>query len=135
MTEGTNYEKTLAIEEAHNIGEHDAEANACCQHCQADTDHDRRNDEAKHTPGPWKVGKQPFGRDYMVTGPQSVGICDITHHVGQQCEADARLIAAAPDMLEELELLVFAFSGTSQGDGSHWAGARKVIAKAKATNG
>ncbi|KKM72118.1 hypothetical protein LCGC14_1423760 [marine sediment metagenome] len=59
----------------------------------------------KHTPGPWKIGKEPFGVDYMVTGPLSVGICDITHHVGQNCEADARLIAAAPEMLDVCQVI------------------------------
>ena len=69
----------------------------------------------KHTPGPWRVaGRRTFG--------PSTGARDITHTVvamphpngewevigvrSANEEADARLIAAAPDMLEALEAML-----------------------------
>ena len=84
-----------------------------------------------HTPRPWKVGGtdlQPMVRS--PNGPLSVCIaaCD-EYREGEQ-EANARLIAAAPDMLESLrechDLLVSAHMGTLI-----IGRARKAIAKAE----
>ena len=81
----------------------------------------------QHTPGPWfahNVGLGPNG-----AGP-------FTYPLGNdpdKAAANARLIAAAPDMLAALE----AFVGSRKGDGMGWtldsleALARAAIAKAK----
>ena len=65
-----------------------------------------------HTPGPWQVEQMPFG------GPPGweVSSCEDTYSQdelfvtvwgsGECTEADAHLIAAAPEMLEVLEDLV-----------------------------
>ena len=63
----------------------------------------------KHTPGPWTAeydnrGNGGFGEWYNV-GPARVYI------VGESSEADARLIAAAPDLLEALEAAVDQLEG------------------------
>lgn len=57
---------------------------------------------SKHTPGPWVSKDTDFGtfvyceRDYLITGP-----------LNERSDGDnARLIAAAPDLLESLTLLV-----------------------------
>lgn len=80
-----------------------------------------------HTPGPWfahNIGLAPNGE-----GP-------FTYPLGtdpDKAAANARLIAAAPDMLAALE----AFVGSRKGDGMGWtldsleAMAREAIAKAK----
>ena len=53
--------------------------------------------EGKHTPGPWTVG-----RDYCF-GPQGIGVGVIVAACpNHEAQANARLIAAAPDMLEAL---------------------------------
>ena len=59
--------------------------------------------QGKHTPAPWHVGKdadEGEGRGWFVGGG---GYCR-AHMVGpiSDTEANARLIAAAPDMLEAL---------------------------------
>ena len=60
----------------------------------------------KHTPGPWIVGpssnpKNGTGwRDILSTGGEFSPA-----YVGEALEQDARLIAAAPSMLEALEAL------------------------------
>ena len=59
----------------------------------------------QHTPGPWKLSEDPetfknkiFGADnYNVLGP---------NRLSSEVEANARLIAAAPDLLEALEELI-----------------------------
>lgn len=52
----------------------------------------------KHTPGPWRISKCECGHDmcedYFVS---------VTRSDGRVSEADAKLIAAAPDLLEALE--------------------------------
>ena len=65
--------------------------------------------EAKHTPGPWTAKeweREKGGLDWNVWGPKS------SNHIGADydrlagdygSEADARLIAAAPDLLEALD--------------------------------
>jgi len=89
-----------------------------------------------HTPGPWTV---VLGARLEVHAPMdeigwtksvvwNAGLC-----TDKESQANARLIAAAPDMLEALE----AFVGSRKGDGMGWtldsleALAREAIAKAK----
>jgi hypothetical protein len=60
----------------------------------------------KHTPGPWKVvANGPHWNNEAITNYEiqygDIGEC-IVDHVYE--EADTHLIAAAPDMLEALEL-------------------------------
>ena len=65
-----------------------------------------------HTPGPWY-----FDEDDRAVGPasnKSIGVCSIMladgnaarYHFGEQSIANANLIAAAPDLLEALQLFV-----------------------------
>lgn len=60
---------------------------------------------SKHTPGPWRIKKQKNGRDFEVIGADGFFIfeTDVAMFDGEMEEANARLIAAAPDMLEALE--------------------------------
>ena len=102
---------------------------------------------AKHTPGPWHIGMKPGPMIYGEHGEQVadmvVSMINIVEH-----SANARLIAAAPDLLQALENLTDAVqSGTSYADdtaagkalsilsgrsGTTWlSDARAAIAKAK----
>ena len=69
---------------------------------------------SKHTPGPWTVGAIPVrtgpnnsGRDILSADGETVATVIGVGHVGTSMgaagDADARLIAAAPDLLEALE--------------------------------
>lgn len=58
--------------------------------------------EATHTPGPWYV-KSPQGQAQVWAG--NMGVCNCWDRDDESL-ANARLIAAAPEMLEALENLV-----------------------------
>lgn len=64
--------------------------------------------KVKHTPGPWEVGEANHTLQYEI-GVRAVDedgfvICDITNdgYGPEENEANAKLIAAAPEMLEFL---------------------------------
>ncbi len=89
---------------------------------------------SKHTPGPWRLEKCPCDWEkcnQYFAGPVR---CD-----GRYEESDARLIAAAPDLLAALEELVSrreragSTHGTRNADGSdgRYARARAAIARAR----
>ena len=92
---------------------------------------------ANHTPGPWAVGALTdctvtAGRNGLhVAYPATIGM-------GHAVEANARLIAAAPDLLKALERILYAHdtgnNGASMGEAvlcRHYAEmARAAIAKA-----
>ena len=67
---------------------------------------------SKHTPGPWTVVEDPEDRGrYVVAGPDQVGIVmtPAGKHRNEPLRsflADARLIAAAPDLLQALKAVV-----------------------------
>jgi hypothetical protein len=57
---------------------------------------------SKHTPGPWTVGG-PTGYFYQLEINPSIGK---VYGAGEELKANARLIAAAPELLEVLEELM-----------------------------
>lgn len=59
--------------------------------------------EAKHTPGPWNVA---FGEDGLVIDAPESGICTVDSPLSERA-ANAKLIAAAPDLLEALNTLLY----------------------------
>ena len=64
---------------------------------------------AQHTPGPWKLklGKG-VEYDYIINGGAHLVACfaHYKHFTKKETKANARLIAAAPDLLEALKLLM-----------------------------
>ena len=101
--------------------------------------------EAPHTPGPWEVKtlephslgvewiSSPHGdriaECHRLAKPSSYGFCVRPELV--EIAANARLIAAAPDLLAVAEAAL----DMVDGDGSppNWNWIREVVAKAKAT--
>jgi hypothetical protein len=91
--------------------------------------------EAKHTPGPWSV--EPYSRDsgHQITVPLKIdNVCiaiapDLWDCDGGRatCEANAHLIAAAPDLLAALKEVV----RISDRKHDAWDAARVAIAKAE----
>jgi hypothetical protein len=65
---------------------------------------------SKHTPGPWTAAKDNNGRPYVLSdGSIRVADCwylPIGKEHGGEAEANAKLIAAAPEMHKWLEKLV-----------------------------
>lgn len=95
--------------------------------------------ETKHTPGPWVFGKTTRqdqrlilggpGRKYVASVtvqqiPRPMGIADESER-----EANARLITAAPEMLEALEELLSL--PNKQRPQQVWEEARVAVAKAR----
>lgn len=60
-----------------------------------------------HTPGPWSVADHDSNGQRIVRN-EHIEICTCWHHcvvaIEQEMEANARLIAAAPDLLAALEM-------------------------------
>ena len=85
--------------------------------------------KTKHTPGPWKYAPAQRGTIFgeRVEDAHGSTICQMSHHPAEQiaAKANARLVAAAPEMLAELELLAESFGWPSDHP------ACIVIAKAK----
>ena len=84
------------------------------------------SEELNHTPGPWSIrqeGVWSVGTDHEMTA-LVYGFTD------EEEEANAHVIAAAPDLLEALKIL--AKLGESHGaEGVYWDKARAAIAKAE----
>jgi len=94
---------------------------------------------SKHTPGPWAVDR--YCRDITPVG-RYLRIAEIPGHRendtpdSQEREANARLIAAAPDLLALVERLAqrrFTESADNTGDLS--AAARELLKRLRATGG
>ena len=88
---------------------------------------------SKHTKGPWKVGKpRECIRDgnlmYGIIGPETV----TDYEDWGFTEANARLIAAAPDLLEALKLADAMLSGANMNAKVVEKKVRAAIAKAEA---
>lgn len=62
--------------------------------------------EAKHTPGPWRVEPDSSHFDSLTTiANGSARVAEAAGRTLAECEANAHLIAAAPDLLEALKKL------------------------------
>lgn len=101
-------------------------------------------EKLKHTPGPWKLKGLNPPRIYADEGKEIICQCDSMGEMTQSQEkANARLIAAAPELLAALELLLpmaekFCNNAGNGADGQGLAEhsvyviqARAAIAKAK----
>jgi hypothetical protein len=84
-------------------------------------------DNMTHTPGPWIVGKEyEYHRSkYLPVGPPNANEClrctvATVPVSGDNAidEADARLIAAAPQLLEALEIVLVQLGEYKDGDGA-----------------
>jgi hypothetical protein len=78
---------------------------------------------SKHTPGPWEALKNNYGQVLIVVRSTNDFVCAVP----DECEADARLISAAPDLLEALKR-VCSHGYRSSPD---WDNARAAIKKAE----
>lgn len=59
--------------------------------------------EQKHTPGPWEIQSQgPTEQVYVIDNPRISFVCRMEEGTQEQKKVNARLIAAAPEMLESL---------------------------------
>ncbi len=87
---------------------------------------------SKHTPAPWKLE----GTTTICNADQTVGIAHISTYSTEpsEAEANARLIAAAPELLEALQKIVaihMESHNPMQARGDMHEAARAAIAKAE----
>lgn len=92
-----------------------------------------------HTPGPWTCGPGAGGRYGIWATSLRYGVLD-TSAPGIDVEANAALIAAAPDMLAALRDCVMALGRgganvTGGPNRAEWEAARAVIQKAEGRDG
>lgn len=82
-----------------------------------------------HTPGPWAAGTDATGKTYVFCNSKS-----LTEFSGAMKPADARLIAAAPDLLAALRHYVNVIAGPVAGDdkASFMAAIREADNRARA---
>ena len=101
---------------------------------------------ANHTPGPWTVERDPchFHTASSVRGGASDGAKfpgrQLMAEVGgfadvQEQEANAALIAAAPDLLDACEQVLIASEDNGDMDDIDWNQLRAAIAKARQGGG
>ena len=91
--------------------------------------------ENKHTPGPWHIGVRQPNSDKFIYGPNGseVANCDRQTNFPHENEANARLIAAAPELLGALQICsaeLFAQCGDNARAMQYVKQARQAIAKA-----
>jgi hypothetical protein len=86
---------------------------------------------SNHTPGPWKVSRRfdvyqdtQMPRVFSTFVASTKGISELPESINQVCEADAKLIAAAPELLKALQDILIFDSALSQEN------ARSAIRKA-----
>jgi hypothetical protein len=91
--------------------------------------------KAQHTPGPWHVRRisryydgAPQDFDFLAVDSSCKKRMSLQHGATEQCIADARLIASAPDMFEALQAIVDAYGDR---DTLLMAQCKAALAKAK----
>lgn len=63
--------------------------------------------KVKHTPGPWHLSSKGDGRTYVEGGDTADDIaCLLMDHAQSENNANARLIAAAPDLLAACKAII-----------------------------
>jgi len=90
---------------------------------------------SSHTPGPWEIKRHPDPCYRYISAPKHIALAQVVWRVEEEdrspsCEANAHLIAAAPELLWTLEKLVERVGGDEWF--AEWADkARAAIAKGR----
>lgn len=82
-----------------------------------------------HTPGPWTIHDQVDSEGFTIIKGQGLRLAKVTNSEPDWAEANAHLIAAAPELLEALEAAAVSLSSVGLWEESQHA--RAAIAKAE----
>jgi hypothetical protein len=100
--------------------------------------------QSKHTPGPWRYQESSDAYTHIVRAGENYFICQLPQDTSGKAEANARLIAAAPDLLAALQAFFDSGKDVVKAGGcaptrwdfrelqDAWQAARDLIAKATA---
>lgn len=94
-----------------------------------------------HTPGPWRVGETRHDYDCVIRNAENDPVCVgvVAGYSKRTARANARLMAAAPEMLEALKAFLRAWRSPPTGNfeerGEAYEAARTAIAKAEGRDG
>lgn len=87
--------------------------------------------EGRHTAGPWAAERGDMGGPWQITAGPFGTLATVNTH-GDNPEADARLMSAAPDLLDACRALVETFEladlGDEPEDGEYGDGKRALLA-------
>jgi hypothetical protein len=83
--------------------------------------------ESKHTPGPWRYQEGTDAYTHIVHTGVNRFLCQLAQDTSGVAEANARLIAAAPDLLEALQLVC-----ATLGQSNDWRDDSQMARKARA---
>jgi hypothetical protein len=84
---------------------------------------------AKHTPGPWKIKQVEDSTTVEVRDVYGLLVAEVGD-TSLEDEANARLIAAAPALLEALKVMLYRFGGAAEKETPAEKRARDAIAAA-----
>ena len=71
----------------------------------------------KHTPGPWEYQEESDAYTHIVRAKNNYMICHLSQNTSGATEANARLIAAAPELLEAIK---YYFRVLDEVNGKEW---------------
>ena len=88
--------------------------------------------DTKHTRGPWKVGEElASDGDFVIKATSGYGIGQAWNLNGNtENAANAKMIAAAPELLEALHVMMKTFEGLEAIHNDAYRQAKAAIAKA-----
>ena len=86
----------------------------------------------KHTAAPWLIGENRYDYDLIIRSANNDPVCSVIYagYSKAEAKANARLIAAAPELLEELKNVMDRLVDKNETDDSA-INARAAIAKAE----
>lgn len=82
--------------------------------------------EAGHTPGPWR--QNPYDERFIETDEDSAANIARVLWLGDRAQADACLIAAAPELLEVAKVIMPLLEDWHEDDGRAWPAWRRTRA-------
>ena len=89
----------------------------------------------KHMPGPWKMHKTAKGCAIFLNKLGYVRLAELVWFGDEVTEANGHLIAAAPDLLDAIKVLIVAAQDGHPGQDSYWAAVRAAESALKKAEG